>query len=67
MTRWTVLLAVNNCSALQSASNQELGRVLLMNTWNDACESQQDIKPGIERLHKQSGVKYLTNDILLKL
>jgi hypothetical protein len=48
-----VSITGGKCSTYLGTSNQKLGRVLLMNTWRDACESQQQkVTADIERLMK---------------
>jgi hypothetical protein len=56
-------IAVSNCSAEWRTSRQELRRVLLMNTWRDSWESQQQkLNPTLKDYSSKSSAKYLTND-----
>jgi hypothetical protein len=44
-------------------SNQEVGQVLLMKTWRDGCESQQQkLNLILEDYSGKSNVKYHTDD-----
>jgi hypothetical protein len=48
-------------------SNQELGRVPLMNTWRDACESQQQkLNLILKDYSSKISVKYFTHDWFVK-